>query len=216
MGIAVLGILCVLGILIVLGIVAYAIDGEPLSEGTDIALQAAFALSLIGVPLAFALGTAPKGEAIARLGLRRFDLTWAGWAFVAVVAFFVVMIPYTLLLEPETQETVDAIADEQSVAILIALGILVVIAAPISEEIFFRGFFFGALRRSLPFWAAMVISGLVFGLVHLPTGPAQAPPLALFGMALAWLYERSGSLGPPIAAHAFLNWNAFMITIIDG
>jgi membrane protease YdiL (CAAX protease family) len=211
----VLGILCVLGILIVLGAVAYAIDGDPLSTATDLALQGAFALSLIGVPLAFAIGTAPRGEALARLGLRRADLTWIGWGFVAVVGFFIVMIPYTLLLEPETQETVDVIADEQSVAALIALGVLVIVAAPISEEIFFRGFFFGSLRRHLPFWGAMVISGLLFGLVHVPTGPLQAPPLALFGMALAWLYERSGSLLPPIAAHAFLNWNAFMITLAD-
>jgi len=56
-------------------------------------------------------------------------------------------------------------------------------------------------------------AGLVFGALHIPSGVGQAPALAIFGMTLAWLYEESGSLGPPILAHMLLNWNAFLLAV---
>ncbi len=96
----------------------------------------------------------------------------------------------------------------------IAQGILVVGLAPISEELFFRGFLFGGLRGRLSFWPAALISGVFFGLIHLLGGTlAVIPPLAAFGVLLAWLYERTGSIGPPILMHALQNAIAFTITI---
>ena len=47
---------------------------------------------------------------------------------------------------------------------------LVVVIAPIAEEVFFRGFFYRALRTSLPIWLAVLIDGAVFGVIHY-TGP---------------------------------------------
>ena len=92
-------------------------------------------------------------------------------------------------------------------------GMLIVIAAPFSEEIFFRGFIFGGLRNRLSFPVAAVFSGVIFGLFHY-TGPdsiAVVPQLALFGFALAWLYEETGSIYPPMAVHAVNNALAFAI-----
>ena len=67
-----------------------------------------------------------------------------------------------------------------STAALVAAGAFVCVIAPIAEEFFFRGFFFGALRkwrvviggRDIGTWLAAVITGLLFGLAH--TGSAQA------------------------------------------
>jgi uncharacterized protein len=56
------------------------------------------------------------------------------------------------------------------------------------------------------------VSGAVFGLVHAPTGPTAAIPLAGLGVGLAWLYEKSGSIWPSITAH-FLN-NSLAITTV--
>ena len=95
----------------------------------------------------------------------------------------------------------------------IAAGVLIVIAAPFAEEIFFRGFIFGGLRRRFSFLAAAVLSGLIFGLFHF-TGLSSigvVPQLALLGFALAWLYEKTGSIYPPIAVHALNNALAFAI-----
>ena len=47
---------------------------------------------------------------------------------------------------------------------------------------------------------------MLFGSVHLPSGDlAVAGLLAFLGVILAWLYERTGSLGPPIVLHMVNN-----------
>ena len=48
--------------------------------------------------------------------------------------------------------------------------LLIVIAAPVSEEVCFRGMLFGGLREKLPRVGAALIAGLVFGGLHALTG----------------------------------------------
>lgn len=84
---------------------------------------------------------------------------------------------------------------------LIALAAVVI--SPVMEEILFRGFLFRNLRDTMGRGPAMLVSGLVFGAIHLE--PALLLPLAAMGAALALLYEWSGSLLVPIVAHAL--WN---------
>ena len=79
------------------------------------------------------------------------------------------------------------------------------IAAPISEEICFRGMLFGGLRERLPRLAAALLAGLVFGGLHALTGVTAVPPLVFFGFVLALLYERTGSLWPCILLHMLNN-----------
>jgi len=89
-----------------------------------------------------------------------------------------------------------------------------VLLAPFCEEIFFRGFFFAGLRTKWSLWPAALLSGVVFGLVHAPTGPTAAIPLAGLGVGLAWLYDKTGSIWPCVLAH-FLN-NALAIGVVIG
>ena len=93
--------------------------------------------------------------------------------------------------------------------------LLIVGLAALSEEMFFRGFVFSGLRSRMSVWPAAVISGLVFGLVHAPTGITTVIPLAVFGVALAWLYDRTGSLWPSVTAHAINNGLALAILSTD-
>ena len=64
-------------------------------------------------------------------------------------------------------------------------------------------------------WPAALISGLVFGSVHAPSGPTTVIPLAVLGVAFAWLYDRTGSIWPPIAAHVINNGLALLILSSD-
>lgn len=211
---AVWGVFAVILIVFVLVNVAVAVGADLEDQATDLALQASLAISLVAVPFAIALRAGGAGEAARRLGLRGFRFaSGVGWTFAAYGAFFVFLVAYGLIVQPEPQRTVELIAEEREPLALVALGVLVVGAAPLSEEVFFRGFFFGGLRGRLPFWAAAAISGVLFGLVHIPSGVAQAPPLAVLGILLAWLYERTGSLGPPILMHAIQNAIAFSYTV---
>ena len=78
------------------------------------------------------------------------------------------------------------------------------VGAPIAEEIFFRGYLFGAFRRAGHVWFGMCASAILFGGVHF-SDSYNVPGICLFGFVLAWLYHRTGSLLAPIVAHAVNN-----------
>ena len=75
---------------------------------------------------------------------------------------------------------------------------------PILEEMLFRGALQGYLQAicRIP-WVAIVVSSLVFGVVHM--NPAQIPFAFLLGMMFGWLYYRTGSLLPGIVGHVLNN-----------
>ena len=108
---------------------------------------------------------------------------------------------------PTVQENLKALAgNPRSVPFLIlGAGIL----APIAEELLYRGMLFTALRKRLPKWPAVGLTGLIFGLTHFqPT--LEAYLLVVFvitplGMFLALVYEWRRTLVVPILAHAFFN-----------
>ena len=99
--------------------------------------------------------------------------------------------------------------------------ILVVVAAPVCEELFFRGLVFKGCRRKLGFAASAAISGVIFGLAHLQEalpGPWQGAVLLVgvlvfVGVGLAAIYERRGTLAAPIAAHAAFNLIGLLVTL---
>jgi membrane protease YdiL (CAAX protease family) len=80
-----------------------------------------------------------------------------------------------------------------------------VICASTSEEICFRGLVYGGFRTRMPALAAAALSGVVFGILHAPTGLSAVPPLIIFGVVMALLYERTGSILPGMILHALNN-----------
>lgn len=94
------------------------------------------------------------------------------------------------------------------------LGVLSnVVAAPVTEELFFRGIALPAWIREYGRWVALIGSSLLFGAVHfglnpieglLPALPSLVVP-ALAGLVLGTLALRTGSLIAPVAAHATMN-----------
>lgn len=102
-------------------------------------------------------------------------------------------------------ESVSEILFEPPLRIqLIAMGFLI----PAAEELIFRGFAFRALRETYSFFAAAVISSLIFGIYH--GNVAQA--VYAFGMAflLAWCYERCGTILAPLVVHGAANITAIL------
>lgn len=101
------------------------------------------------------------------------------------------------------QPVVDLISQEHSLGLLATAVALIVVAAPITEEIIFRGFFFSALRENLGPRRAIVLSAVIFALVH---GSLFAMfPIFLLGLLLAWTFHRTRTLAAPIAIHMVHN-----------
>jgi membrane protease YdiL (CAAX protease family) len=97
---------------------------------------------------------------------------------------------------------------------------MVILVAPLVEELFFRGFFYRALRSRFSLALAAVIDGLFFGLIHFDFEGADGllllPPLALIGVLFCLVYEWTGTLWAAIAMHAFNNAVAFAVQTADG
>jgi membrane protease YdiL (CAAX protease family) len=101
---------------------------------------------------------------------------------------------------------VDELGEDAPLAGL-AVGLAVIVVAPVAEELFFRAFFYRALRSRLRVWSASLIDGLVFAAMHFQ-GPDSAvilPVIAVVGVGLCLVYERTGSLFAVIAVHAAFN-----------
>jgi membrane protease YdiL (CAAX protease family) len=79
-----------------------------------------------------------------------------------------------------------------------------VVAAPVLEEIGFRGLVYGTLRTRLGVWPAALVSAAVFAALH-PYSLAGCLSLFVGAVASALVYERTRSLVPSIAAHAANN-----------
>ena len=108
---------------------------------------------------------------------------------------------------------------EQSQTLLDQLAVFasVAVAAPIIEEVIFRGMLLSVLARKMSKWLAIVVSAAVFSGVHLldPNAIAVVPGLFLLGIVLAWVALRRGDLSLPIALHSGINLLA-AITILYG
>lgn len=89
---------------------------------------------------------------------------------------------------------------------LVLAGIYVAVLAPVTEEIFFRGLLYRALRNRFSVPAAALVAGTVFALVHGLSYPFDTlPPRLVFGVIACLLYERTRSLLPGMALHCLID-----------
>lgn len=155
-------------------------------------------------------------------GLRRENLFRSlGWA----AASLVVVLPVALVLERVSSFVLQKIGwesqPEAAVKLLldapvwptgIYLGVFAVVLAPVAEEFIFRGILFPFVRQlGFPRLAWFGVSGL-FALIH---GDATVfVPLVVLALVLTWLYEKTGSLLAPIAAHCLFNTTNLALLVL--
>jgi uncharacterized protein len=200
---------------IVIGAIAGAAGADPdnLPAGVDIAATVIQDAALVGSAVVFArMASRPRPR---QFGLRPARL-WssAGWLLLTWVGFFAFSAAWVAALGiTEKDDLPDQLGADKSTAALIAVALLVCVVAPVCEEVFFRGYFFTALRNWKGVWPAAIITGLTFGAIHAGSAPVgYLVPLAVFGFVLCLLYWRTGSLYPCIALHALNNSVAFGVT----
>jgi uncharacterized protein len=171
-------------------------------------------VALIAAAFLFA-GMWARGVTPASFGLRPVRLWPAvGWTLLTWAAFFVLTAIYIKAVgEPDQQELTRDLAEEESLAALVGYGVLLAFVAPLTEELFFRGFVFGVLRERVGVVGGALATGVVFGLVHVAGSPIETVGvLIILGVLLCALYQRTGSILPCIALHALNNAISFAVT----
>lgn len=92
---------------------------------------------------------------------------------------------------------------------LIGMLLLLAVAAPLVEELLFRGLLQQGLATRLPRWAALVCTAALFGVVHFEW--LQLPGLFAAGLVFGGLLLRYQRLGPSIFAHMFFNASTVLL-----
>jgi uncharacterized protein len=133
----------------------------------------------------------------------------AGIAAVVLIAVFIVSGIVAQFSNPEREQgLIPEKWDSSRVAPFIAFSAIVVVLAPIVEELLFRGVGYALLER-FGRVAAILLVGIAFALVHGLV--AGFPVIAVFGTGLAYLRARTESIYPCMLLHA--SFNAFGLAV---
>lgn len=201
------GATIVLGIIVITIGGAFGVSTRHPPPGVNIGLTIVQNAALIGAAYFFAAlsGRPAAGD----FGLRRPERFWhSARLLIAIwIGFFVLSAIWALALQLDEPQTLpDDLGANGPLLNSLAVVVLVTVIAPLGEELFFRGFFFGALRNWRGPAVAAALTGALFGLIHVGSAPVgYLVPLAIFGVGLCLLYEWTGSLYPSIALHALNN-----------
>jgi uncharacterized protein len=123
--------------------------------------------------------------------------------------------------------------EDNPAAAIPAIILVVVVIGPAVEELVFRGAIFNGLNRLgalissrtlgttpgrpagwAPFVLAALVSSTFFALLHLE--PVLLPAILILALTLCALFQRTGSLLPPLVAHATFNSFATSLIILNG
>lgn len=110
------------------------------------------------------------------------------------------------------QDSVKLLQTATDPMVLVLMAVAAVLVAPISEEIVFRGYLYPAAKKFAGPWVAAICTGLIFGAAH--GSLAALLPLFIFGVVLAVLYEKTGSIWAPMAVHFCFNGATVAIQLL--
>jgi membrane protease YdiL (CAAX protease family) len=101
---------------------------------------------------------------------------------------------------------VDAYRTARSSGTLVLLALALVVAAPLMEELLFRGFLFpGYARSRLGPWGAMVLTSAAWAVMHIQYEAFYLVHIFILGCAFGWLRWSSGSTLLTVILHAIVN-----------
>jgi uncharacterized protein len=139
----------------------------------------------------------------------------AGYAIAAVAAIYVLEAIVSALPLPQSPGKEQGLTpthwEPAHAGAFAANVVLYALVAPVVEELTFRGVgqsLLGFLGR----WPAIVVVGVSFGLAH---GLVEALlVLVPFGIALAWLRDRTKSVYPGMVVHGIFNGVALAVAVL--
>ena len=139
-----------------------------------------------------------------------------GLTFGALVTYFAVAAIWALAVLGRQRHQITPQLHASTAGKVVA-GVALCLAAPVVEELFFRGFLYRALRNRLTVTWSVLIVAILFAAGHASTYPVDTLPIkAVFGAIACLLYERTGSLYPGIALHCLVDSSGFEASVSHG
>ncbi len=119
---------------------------------------------------------------------------------------------------PPEQAMLSVIEESQTFVEIALLLVALVILAPLTEELIFRGILLSRLLRSMALWWAIITQAAVFALIHLskPEAIAVLPGLFLIALVLGYAALKTGNLSLPLTLHAGVNLTAVLLLLFGG
>ncbi len=131
------------------------------------------------------------------------------YTFAGLAAIFVLIFVFTYLAMEFGFNDQDKITETVS-GLPLPLLLFAVMAAPFSEELFFRAFLIKALAK-VP-WMGVLFSSVLFGAVHFAYGSVvEIVGATLIGLVLGTVFLKSKSITPPLIIHIIYNLLAVMV-----
>lgn len=182
------------------------------SDGPARSLALVLMEPFLVLPVAIVLGR--RRTSWRHLGFRKFPLDMVALSLGILLLIYPLILLHNLVLVwLGVQTQGDSITElYQALGTPLPFLLATVILAPLSEEIFFRGFLFPGLRQKHGWVKAMLISSAIFALFHLQ--PAAFIPTFLLGCVLAYAFQRSSSIWPGVILHFLINGFALCLTVI--
>ncbi len=198
---------------------AFFLPGFFLGRNVQLVIIATI-LDIAAVAAIFYFALIAKRGRISSLGLtaKNFLLN-AGYGIRAYIGLIPVFLAVTVIMAAvfkvlnipvEPQEAVRILKNEKNIPSLIYMCLFTSLLGPIMEEIFFRGFAYGALSNRIGPPRAIFASAAFFACVH--ANLASFAPILILGILLAYIYEKTGSLVSSITAH--VTHNSAMLIIL--
>lgn len=109
--------------------------------------------------------------------------------------------------EPLAHDMLKTLAESPVDSWFVLTVAMIVVAAPICEEVMYRGLVQNMIKRlGLSRWWSITAASVVFAAAHISAAPLHAL-LALFilSLGMGWAYEKTGRLLAPILMHAMFN-----------
>ena len=205
------------------GYLAASLFGTLLSGARPAHGLAMLLQSLAGVLLAYAVvqAFASRSEPLrsaARMGGPEATPFWqastaALLAYCALLPVMAVVVTLSAILVGEGSQAhpvAGFLLEDADPLQIAALGVAVVIGAPIGEELLFRGFLYRTLRQRFGIRVGLATTAVLFALLHM--APTALLPYVTLGVAFALVYEWVGSLWASIVLHGL--WNAVVFSFV--
>ncbi len=199
-------------VLFFLAVAGLRLSFQPIPKSLPMVV-AGVAAFVASAGLVWILGRRVRGASYAQLGFNGFKV-WLDvpLAILGQIIAFVGMAIYAVALRAVSNSEVPTqlgIRDfGASTAGFAVAFVVIVILAPIGEEMLFRGFLYPGFRKRFGVAKAMLLTSAVFALFHF--FPLLYTPMFIIGMVLVILYEYRGTLAPSILLHSLNNFLALL------